>query len=138
MRRTFLFIAGLAVVTLAAGSWVSGWVARRSVPLAVYLTLVPAPFQIEKRYNTGRVQDVEIGGAWHEAVDHLLSKGCTILSEGRMLGGDQRRSVDERAIDQNGRIVVRCHGGGIVWNFGLVVVNDKIQEIRLAGGIWSD
>lgn len=138
MWRASIVLAGVAVLVLVSGIGINGWVARRSVPGAVYMTLVPVPFQIEVKYSSGRVQGVKIGDVWRKATDHLLSRGCSVLSEGQLLGSNQRRLIDERVIDRNGRVIVRCHGAGVAWNIGLIVRNERIEEVRLAGGIWTD
>jgi len=138
VKRRVIVLAGIAIIVAASSLWINDQVARHSVPTAVYMTLLPIPFQFEGSFRSGKVQGVVVGDDWRKSVNYLISTGrCSALLGDKLVEADQLQAIDEGLIDRNGRIIFRCKGGGTVWNLGLVVNAGKIVEIGLAGGMWT-
>lgn len=129
---SLIFIALLAASNIAA---MQKFLARRSVPLAAYSTLVPTPFNVAYKFNTGNFRNLQISSNVDFAIVlNNIPIYCSILQGEQLI---PKNFVKTGGNSQSYDVIAKCIDKGVVWNEIYVVRNTRLTEVRVAGGIWG-
>jgi len=132
-RYSSLIIALIAIIILGNILGINRWIARRSIPIAVYITVYPFPFNISGSFSEGYFQGAELGGQADKVLATLAARGhCKVaIADGFVDAKEFQFSNFE-----GNELVMRCKSGGVAWNEILVIKEGIVKEIRIAGGLW--
>jgi hypothetical protein len=133
-----IFLIVVFAVILANVLRANAWVARYSVPAAVYITVYPAPFQIEATYTDGTFQGISLGSKLSEAVKQMVARrSCKMALGGEFIDIEVLQNTHSNSLpDDDGEIVLRCKSAGMPWNQILKIESGNVVQLRIAGGVW--
>ena len=132
LKKAFgAIVTFLIAITIASAVFgINGTIARKSVPLAVLVSLLP-PLYLEEIYTTGNFQGLRLGSHWGEVKTALVRRSeCRYLSYGRLV------EIDSSTLPSNpiNEIILRCSKNKVSWNEILVFENETLVKVSLAAG----
>jgi len=138
--KKFMIISFVAISIVILGNIlkINGWIARYSVPAAVYVTIYPFPFYYEGSYNSGSFQGIQLGGDYSKLLWQIAKNNrCEILIKDRLVDIGKFIHSKDDPFFLGPELVFRCKSGGVAWNEIVKIENEKVTQVRISGGLWT-